>query len=369
MKQLNSILVKPAGPDCNMACTYCFYSSKAALFGGNKHRMADDVLENLIRQAMRQAGKQISFAWQGGEPTLMGLPFFEKVVSYEQDYGKGQVVGNGLQTNGILIDRNWARFLREYNFLVGLSIDGPRHIHDRYRVMGDGKGSFSKVVDRAKLLLDSGVAVNALSVITDYSADFADEIYEFNRDLGLRYMQFMPCVERDPVYVHRAAPFSVPAVKYGQFLCRIFDLWLADFSRGRPTTSIRFFESVLFRYAQMEPPECTLLKECGVYVVVEHTGDVYSCDFFVEPQWKLGNIAKHRLIDLLNSDKQESFGKMKARLPDVCRECRWLDYCRGGCIKDRIRDPEDNGLNHFCESFKMFFEHADAKLRILASGV
>ena len=369
VKQLESILVKPAGPDCNMACTYCFYSSKLSMFGGKIHRMAPDVLENLIRQAMAQSHGHISFAWQGGEPTLMGLSFFKKVVEYEQRYAKQHVVGNGLQTNGILIDRNWARFLGEYNFLVGLSIDGPRHIHDRYRVMKNGKGSWSKVVDRAKLLIDTGVAVNAISVITDYSADFPEEVYEFNRDLGLRYMQFIPCVETDPISRDRAAPFSVSAVKYGKFLCRVFDLWMDDFRDNLPTTSIRFFESILFRYAGMEPPDCTLLEECGVYVVVEHTGDVYSCDFFVEPRWRLGNIAKDRLIDLLNSPRQLSFGKIKSRLPNVCRDCKWLDYCRGGCIKDRMRDPKDNGVNHFCESFKMFFEHADAKLKRLASRV
>lgn len=370
LNPLDSILIKPAGPDCNMACTYCFYYEKASLFSETKvHRMSDDILDNLIKQLMSQSGSQISFGWQGGEPTLMGLPFFEKVVDKQLRYGRGQTVGNGLQTNGILLDSNWAKFLSRYKFLVGLSLDGPEHIHNRYRLMQNKKGSWEKVADKAKLLFDHGVEVNALIVVNDYSAQFPDEIYEFHKAHGLNYMQFIPCVETDPKKPTRAAPFSVPPRKYGSFLCRLFDLWLGDFVDDVPTTFIRFFDSVLYSYAGMQPPECTLLKRCGVYVVVEHNGDVYSCDFFVEPKWKLGNIGDDYLINLLNSPKQVSFGQIKSRIPKPCKKCKWLKYCRGGCIKDRIRDPNDKGVNHFCSSFKMFFEHADPHLKRLARNI
>lgn len=350
-----------------MFCTYCFYLEKSSLYPDAKtHRMSEEVLEEMVKQVMAQGELQISFSWQGGEPTLMGLSFFEKAVEFEKRYGRGHSVGNGLQTNGILIDAAWAKFLNEYRFLVGLSLDGPEHVHDHYRFLRTGKGTWSLVADRAKLLLDSDVEVNALTVLNDYSVQFPEEIYDSHKSLGLNYMQFIPCVEIDPKDRARAALFSVPARKYGEFLCKLFDMWRADFKEGTPTTSVRFFDSVFFSYAGFSPPECTLLGECGVYVVVEHNGDIYSCDFFVEPGWRLGNVMEKDLVHMLNSQKQKKFSRMKAELPDVCRKCKWLHYCRGGCIKDRIRDPQDLGLNHFCQSYKMFFEHADEPLRRMA---
>jgi uncharacterized protein len=352
-----------------MACSYCFYLEKEKLFTHSKiHRMSEDVLEEMIRQFMSQSGTQVSFGWQGGEPTLMGLPFFRKAVELQQKYGHNKEVGNGLQTNGLLIDKYWIRFLKEFNFLVGLSIDGPEHIHDHYRLLGNGSGSWSKVLDRGKLMFDAGVAVNAITVVSDYSVQFPEEIYTFNKETGFNYMQFIPCVETDPENSTRATSFSVSGENYGKFLCKIFDLWHDDFEENRPTASVRFFDSLFYSYVGMEPPECTLLKECGVYVVVEHNGDVYSCDFFVEPDWKLGNIMEKRLIDMLNSRRQREFGKLKASLPESCKKCSWVTYCRGGCTKDRIRDARDNGLNHFCQAYKMFFEHADSRFKLLAHG-
>jgi len=364
---LKDVLIKPAGPDCNMVCAYCFYREKKRLYPETKrHRMSDDVLEETIRQVMTQAGPQVSFGWQGGEPTLRGLEFFRKAVDLQQRYGRGQLVGNGLQTNGLLIDKEWLRFLRKYNFLVGLSLDGPRHIHDHYRLRADGRGSWETVAGKAKNMLDAGVSVNALSVVTEYSAKHAAEIYISLKEIGFRHMQFIPCVETDPLDPGKAAPFSVSGEAYGEFLCDVFDLWLADFLEGRPTTSIRFFDSLLSVYQGMTAPECTLLKECGVYVVIEHSGEVYSCDFFVEPRWKLGNVMSSRIVDLLNSEKQKNFGRVKSRLPFVCRKCPWVGYCRGGCIKDRIRDPRDENLNHLCRGYQMFFAHADKRMRLLA---
>jgi len=366
-KKLESVLIKPAGPDCNMACSYCFYLEKSALFPESKtHRMSDEVLEETVRQVMTQGQKQVSFSWQGGEPTLMGLYFYEKAVGLQQKYGRGHLVGNGLQTNGLLIDEQWAKFLRRYSFLVGLSLDGPGHIHDRYRLLRNGKGSWSRVVDKAKLLLDSGVEVNALVVLNDHSVLFPEEIYEFHKSLGLNYMQFIPCVELDPSDPDQVASFSVPPEKYGEFLNKVFDLWLADFKDEMPTTSVRFFDSVLFSYAGLIPPECTLLEECGVYLVIEHNGDVYSCDFFVEPGWKLGNVMEDSLAALLNSERQAEFGRMKAVLPPECQECQWLGCCRAGCTKERLHNPRDRTLNYLCPSYKMFFQHADKRLSQMA---
>jgi len=350
-----------------MACTYCFYLEKSELFSEtNKHRMSEKILEEMVKQVMGQAGREVSFGWQGGEPTLMGVPFFEKAVSFQERYGRGQTVGNGLQTNGILIDEKWAQFLKEYKFLVGLSLDGPAHIHNRYRFFRNGKGSWSKVVDSAHRMLDTGVEVNALTVLNDYSVQFPEEIYNFHKSLGLSFMQFIPCVEPDPKAPKKAAPFSVSAKAYGEFLCKVFDLWRADFKDNLPITSIRFFDSVFHLYVGLSAPECTLLHECGIYVVIEHNGDIYSCDFFVEPKWKLGNILKGSLSDMLNSDRQIEFGRIKASFPGECEKCKWLNYCWGGCTKDRIKDPRDKGLNHFCAAYKMFFDHADSEMRKIA---
>ena len=366
-KGLSSILVKPAGPDCNLACDYCFYLEKANLFKETKkHRMNEKTLELMIRQTLQQTTGPISFGWQGGEPTLMGLPFFQRAVDFQNRYGSGRSIGNGLQTNGLLIDDEWTSFLKKHNFLVGLSLDGPEHIHDKYRIFSTGKPSWEKVVGSARRMLDAGVAVNVLTVVNDYSAGFPEEIYRFHKSLGFEYMQFIPLVETDNNNSGKAAPYSVDQKAYGHFLCKIFDLWQADFQDGIATTSIRHFDSVFHTYVGLESPECTLLKECGNYVVVEHTGDVYSCDFFVEPEWRLGNIYHDDLLIMLNSEVQKQFGELKGDIPKKCKGCQWLRQCYGGCTKDRLKDPRDKGLSHFCESYKTFFQHADKKLREMA---
>jgi len=366
-KKLLSILVKPSGPDCNMACSYCFYQRKSALFPDTKiHRMSEEILEEMTSQCMAQAESQISFGWQGGEPTLMGLPFYRKAVELQQKYGKNLTVGNGLQTNGLLIDEEWIDFLKEYSFLVGLSLDGPEHIHDKYRALKGGGGAWAKVSSKAELLLKSGISVNALAVINDYSARFPEQIYRYLKDIGLNFMQFIPVVEKANEDSAQLASFSTPAEEFGGFLCTVFDLWLSDFKDGAPTTSVRFFDAVFHTYAGLKAPECTLLDECGVYVVVEHNGDVYSCDFFVDEEHRLGNIRDSGLKAMLNSKAQQKFGQIKSDIPDVCKVCPWLIYCRGGCPKDRVITKGDQRLNHLCDSYRIFFEHAHKKLQTLA---
>jgi len=368
-KTLDSLLIKPAGPDCNLACGYCFYRDKAGLFPETpRHRMSLEVLEETVRQAMAAGARQVNFGWQGGEPTLMGLDFFRRAVELQARYAEGRRAANGLQTNGLLLDREWARFLRENGFLVGLSLDGPEHVHDRYRRSAGGVGTWRAVVDRARMLLEEKVQTNALVVVNDHSVKFPREIYAFLKELGLTHMQFIPCVEADPEDPGRAAPFSVGGEEFGPFLRTVFDLWSGDIVDGVATTSVRFFDSVFYSYVGLTPPECTLLAECGGYLVVEHNGDVYSCDFFVEEAWKLGNVLSGRLDHMLNSARQREFGRRKADLPGKCRACRWLPRCRGGCPKDRLRDPRDAGLNHFCRAYEMIFEHADARLRELADN-
>lgn len=359
-KKLYSLLIKPAGPDCNLRCDYCFYSAKKSLFPeSHRHRMSLEILEETTRQLLTQGDRQVFFNWQGGEPTLMGLDFFRQALLYQQKYAGQHQSANTIQTNGLLIDKDWARFFRENEFLVGLSLDGTEPVHNHYRHLPDGAGSWSRVLDSAKLLLDSGVATNALVVVNDYSAEFPEEIYEFLKSLGLTYMQFIPCIEPDPERPGHPTNFSVPAERYGDFLIKLFELWKADFHNGQPSTYVRNFESLVFAYAGLTPPECTWHKECGDYLVVEHNGDVYSCDFFVLSEWKLGNIKEKRLIDMLNSALQKKFGHRKTLLPDECRSCPWVAYCRGGCPRERGYQPEPE-RNYFCKSYQRFFSQANS---------
>ena len=364
---LNNLLIKPAGPDCNLDCEYCFYLEKEAFFPNTKvHRMLTDVLRTLIKQTLEQSRGGISFAWQGGEPTLMGLPFFQQAVDIQQQYGKGRQIGNALQTNGVLIDREWAAFLKQYNFLVGLSLDGPAHIHDRYRLDKARKPTHEKVLKAAELMLAQDVAVNALVVVNDYSVQFPEEIYEYHKNLSLTYMQFIPCVEGGSGGKDDLAAFTVPVEQYGEFLSKLFDLWSADIVDGVEKTSVRFFDSVFRGYVNFDPGDCTLLADCGTYLTVEHDGSVYCCDFYVDGEHYLGNAMETSLQSMLNSELQIRFGSEKADLPKECLDCEWLKQCRGGCPKDRLLDANGGDLNYLCEAFKIFFAHSHERFEELA---
>ncbi|MDD5075747.1 MAG: anaerobic sulfatase maturase [Sphaerochaetaceae bacterium] len=362
-KPLSFLLVKPAGPDCNLACKYCFYSCKDEYFGsGTRHRMSFDTLEIMIRQALGRPGAAMSFGWQGGEPTLAGLDSFKQAVELQTQYGKGMRVSNSLQTNGILIDQGWIDFLKKYSFLIGLSIDGPEHVHDHYRLDFAGKGSHHKVEQVAKEMLANDVAVNAISVVNNYSAQYGKETYEYLKSLGFTYLQFIPCVETDPTGKRQAADFSVTPQQYGKFLCDVFDLWEKDVRNGVPTISIRGFDNYLGMYLGYESTECVFKHTCGDYLVVEHTGEIYSCDFFVEDAWRLGDITKNgNMEEMLNGKRQQLFSRMKAKVPDKCLKCEWRPMCHGGCTKDRLRDPRDKRMSHFCESYKMFHAYSSKR--------
>jgi uncharacterized protein len=369
-KPLDFLLVKPAGPDCNLACTYCFYSCKAEYFGsGTRHRMSDAVLETMMRKALGRPRASMGFGWQGGEPTLAGLDFFKKAIELQKIHGRGMRVSNALQTNGMLIDDEWIAFLREYSFLVGLSLDGPQHVHDHYRLNHGQVGSHAKVEQAARAMLAGGVAVNAISVVSDYSSAHAAETYSYLKGLGFEYLQFIPCVEADAANPRQAAPFSVTAEQYGEFLCTIFDLWEADWKNGRPTVSVRMMDTVLGMYLGGESAECPFRHTCGDYLVVEHTGEIYSCDFFVEDAWRLGSLSDDvPLQAMLNGKRQQLFSTMKSRLPDACKRCAYLHLCHGGCTKDRIRDPRDKRLNHFCAAYKRFFGYTAERFQRLADA-
>jgi len=351
LDRLTSVLVKPAGPDCNMSCEYCFYLEKAAQFEGAGHRMTEEVQRAMIREAMRAADEQVIFVWQGGEPTLMGPGFFERAVELQMKFGRGKTVGNALQTNGLLLDDRWVRLFSRYQFLIGISIDGPNRVHDHYRRRLGGQPSHARAAAATRRLLGEGVAVNALSVVNDHSVKYPREIYSHLRGLGLAHLQFIPCVE--------PAAFRPSPEAYGDFLCQLFDVWTRDFRGGVPAATVRNFESLLHLYAGLPAPECTLMESCGVYLVVEHDGGVYPCDFYVEPEWRLGDVRKDSLLELLNGERQREFGALKARLHPLCEECSYLGRCLGGCTRHR---PAPEGLNLYCESFKALFQHAGERM-------
>lgn len=368
-KRLNSVLIKPSGPDCNLKCTYCFYLEKADIFRETtRHRMSDEVLERLIKQLATQASNPFNMVWQGGEPTLMGLDFYKKAADLQKKFFRPKSYTNGFQTNGVLLNEEWADFFKKEDWLIGLSIDGPAFIHDEYRVDLGNKPSHTKIEAKAKMLIERDVKVNAMCCITSLSAQYPDEIYNYYKNLGMYFMQFIPIVETDKNDPSKAADFSVTPEQYGNFLKRIFDLWYEDFRKGTNTIFVRDIESVFFNYLGMNSPECVFNEECGGYLVVEYNGNAYSCDFYVEPEWELGNITSGRMIEFLNSELQTKFGKMKNDLPQECYDCEFYDKCYGGCPKDRVKDPRDQGKPRFCQSYKMFFGHADARLKKIAEN-
>ena len=346
-------MVKPAGPDCNLRCNYCFYRQKAGMFDGKTHRMSDEVLETLIRDAMRLG--VCTFSWQGGEPAIMGLDFLKKVVQFEMKYGApGTSVANALQTNGTLLDREWARFLAEYKFLVGLSIDGPAKLHDAHRKDRQGKPTHRRVMDAAKLLRDFEVEFNVLALINDANVTQPDAVYDFLIENEVYFMQFVPCIE--PGGKGMPAPFSITPEDFGKFLVRTFDRYVEDF----PDVSIRDFDDLLLRAVGRTPGTCTVSERCASYVVVEHNGDAFACDFFVTAKWRLGNIMETSLQEIVESEQLERFAAGKSELGKACKSCAYLDRCYGGCQKHRtvlggkLTDP-----SYFCKAYKMLFEHAE----------
>jgi len=364
-----SVLVKPVSADCNLECTYCFYHGRPTdpYRGQGRHLMSPEVLEALLRQYMPLAGSNPSFGWQGGEPTLAGLDFFRQVVRLQQRYGvSGQVVGNGLQTNGLLINREWAQFLARYNFLVGISLDGPQEVHDRFRRDGAGHGSWQRVMEAIGLLRQCGVAFNILAVVNRLSAQRPADIYGFFREQGFEFIQFIPCVERDP-RSGDIAPFSVTPQQWGDFLCELFDLWWND---GEPEASLRTFENVLAAYLGQRPESCEYGDRCDSYVVVEYNGDVYPCDFFVTEPWRLGNLLQTPLARIIASPKAEAFSRIKARPYAECRECPWDFICHHGCSRFRVGPDGRFGRHHYlCPALKQFYAHADGRFRKLTTRI
>jgi len=363
-----TLLIKPSGSDCNLDCKYCFYKHRAAEVGRGKQRMSDEVLEKLVKDYMHLKFPLAGFAWQGGEPTLMGLDFYKKVVELQKKYGSpGQEVGNSLQTNAVLIDDKWSPFLHENNFLVGISIDGPKEFNDYYRLDHSGAGTFDKVLRAINTCKEHKVEFNTLTLLNNINAEHPERVFDFLIENGVKFLQFIPCVELDPA-TGKVTDFSITPEQFGEFLCRIFDRW---YGYGPTKVSIRDFDSVLSYYVTGKHTICTFDRQCSQYIVIEHTGDAFTCDFFVEPKWWLGNIFETPIEKLAASSKKRAFARAKQNLCNKCLVCRHLTICRGGCMKDRAPfDRENFGReSYFCESYKRFFDYTTPKFMQLAAQI
>ncbi len=380
-------MTKPIGPLCNLDCKYCFYLEKEKMFPvGEKFRMSDELLESYIRQYTEgQETPEVSFAWQGGEPTLMGVSFFRKVVELQARYAGGKRVTNALQTNGTLLDDEWCEFLEATGFLVGLSIDGPEDLHDRFRVDKSGKPSFSKVMRGLDLLKKHGCEFNTLTVVNRANSKESLRVYRFLKEIGSRFMQFIPLVERvahgtdagfpgdlaPPPLVEAAGDelpvtsWSVRPEEYGGFLCDIFDEWVR---RDVGRYYVQIFDVALGIWAGVGSGLCVFSDKCGTALAMEHNGDVYSCDHFVYPKYHLGNLLNQSLREMVDSAWQRKFGADKeGTLPDYCRRCDVRFACNGECPKHRFLKTPDGepGLNYLCAAYKRLFYHIDPHMRFM----
>jgi len=366
-------MAKPAGAQCNCRCDYCFYLEKERLYPGSSFRMSDDVMEAYIRQTMStHPAPEVPITWQGGEPTLMGLDFFRRTVEAERRHARpGQRAAHSIQTNGVLIDESWCRFFHDNGFLVGLSLDGPRELHDSFRRDRGGKSVFSRVVRAARLMQEHGVEFNILCTVNAANSHHPLDVYRFFRDeIGARYVQFIPVVERTTGPANRdgsrVTSRSVRGADFGLFLSEIFDEWVR---RDLGFMFIPFFDAVLASYVYGESTLCVLRPTCGDALALEHNGDLYSCDHYVDPVFLLGNILETPVGELLFSERQRAFGRAKsASLPGDCRECRFLFTCHGECPKNRVLATRNGepGLNWLCDGLKAFFAHTERPMQLMA---
>lgn len=354
------VMAKPAGPVCNLACEYCYYLEKQDFVRG-KQRMAmsDETLELYIRQYIEcQPGDDVGFVWHGGEPSIRPLDFYRRVLALQKKYAGAKRISNSFQTNGTLLNDEWCRFFRENGWLVGLSLDGPAHLHDYYRLDKSGHPTFLRVMKAAKLLDRYGVEWNAMATVNAANADRPIEFYSFFKKIGCRFIQFTPVVERIdetghllPGYAEggEIADFSVTPEQWGNFLISVFDEWVKN---DVGEYFVQIFDATLANWMQVEPGLCTLSSHCGHAAVMEHDGDIYSCDHFVFPQYRLGNIHEQTILEMMLGDRQRDFAKAKgSALPASCRGCRWLFACHGECPRNRFPLP------YLCEGYKRFFEH------------
>ena len=360
------VLAKPTGAACNLECSYCFYLPKRELYPGSRFRMSAEVLETYIRELIEShEAPEVTIAWQGGEPTLMGLDFFRQSVRLADRYRKaGTQIRHSIQTNGTLLDDRWGGFLKQHDFLVGISIDGPRPVHDAFRRGRRGRPSFDRVMRGLEILRKHDVRFNTLTCLHSGNADYPLDLYRFLRDAcGSRFLQFIPVVER--AGESAVSERSIRPSQLGRFYIDMFDEWV---KKDVGTVFVQMFDSTLANWVKAPPSMCVHAERCGGAVALEHNGDVYSCDHFVGPEHRLGNIAGARLLDLVLSPVQLKFGRNKSdQLPSCCRACDVRFACNGGCPKDRFSAAPDGeqGLNYLCQGFRDFFAHSAPAMNVM----
>ena len=348
------VMLKPVGAHCNLACRYCYYLDKKLLYANEpRHILSEDLLEHFIQEYIgAQTTDEVLFTWHGGETFMRPLSFFRRAVELQRKYADGKHIMNSIQTNGTLVTEDWARFLHDEQWLVGVSIDGPQEVHDRYRRTRQGKPTWAKVRHGIDLLNRFRVEWNAMAVVNDLNGEDPIGFYRFFRDdLQCRYLQFTPIVERMPDGTMTTE--SIRPHQWGQFLCQLFDEWLRLGDVGE--MFIQIIDATLSNWCGVVPGVCTMAHSCGHAAVMEWNGDVYSCDHFVFPQYKLGNIREHSLVEMMYGLQQTEFGRMKQEgLSEDCRQCEWLFACNGECPKNRILP---DGRNYLCEGYRQFFTH------------
>ena len=366
------VMLKPAGAHCNLACKYCYYLEKNNLYqNSHRHLMSDEMLEQFTREYIEaQTMPQVLFTWHGGEPLMRSIEFYKKALALQKKYAQGKQIDNVIQTNGTLLTDEWCEFFAKNHWLVGISIDGPQEYHDHYRVTPAGKPSWEKVMQGISLLKKHRVEWNAMAVVNAYNAEHPLEFYHFFRDNGCQYLQFTPIVERLTEHEDgrtlasladdREIPLadaSVTPQQWGNFLCTIFDDWVRH-DVGK--TFVEIFDCTLANWMGVLPGICAYSKECGHAGVMEHNGDVYSCDHFVFPEYKLGNIRDQSLIDMLYGEKQQAFSRLKhTSLPRQCKECDMEFACHGECPKNRFEKDKygEPGLNYLCQGYYQYYSH------------
>ena len=366
------VMLKPAGAHCNLACKYCYYLEKNNLYqNSHRHLMSDEMLEQFTREYIEaQTMPQVLFTWHGGEPLMRSIDFYKKALALQKKYAHGKQIDNVIQTNGTLLTDEWCEFFAQNHWLVGISIDGPQEYHDHYRVTPDGKPSWEKVMQGISLLKKHRVEWNAMAVVNAYNAEHPLEFYHFFRDNGCQYLQFTPIVERLTEHedgrtlasladdrVIPLADASVTPQQWGNFLCTIFGDWVRH-DVGK--TFVEIFDCTLANWMGVLPGICAYSKECGHAGVMEHNGDVYSCDHFVFPEYKLGNIREQSLIDMLYGEKQQAFSRLKhTSLPRQCKECDMEFACHGECPKNRFEKDKygEPGLNYLCQGYYQYYTH------------
>ncbi|WP_339218883.1 anaerobic sulfatase maturase [Paenibacillus sp. FSL W7-1332] len=363
------IMWKTVSEDCNLACDYCYYSTCGGKPGPKINRIDSAILDKFIKDYMQRSQGASNFAWQGGEPLLAGLEFFEEVVYRQALHAPPHTgISNSLQTNATLINDRWAAFFKTYNFLIGVSLDGPKELHDSRRVNAAGKGSFDRVMAGIEHLRRHQVDFNILTVIHKDNVGKAKELMAFYRENNFNYVQFIPCMDFRSQQVDEPGVFEITPREYGDFLCAVFDDWYND---GDPQVSVRFFDNMLSVYVNREAELCIHHAACPTSLVLEQNGDAFPCDFFINEKWKVGNVASDSIDDMLSHPNYERFHRMKPALPDKCRSCEWQRLCYGGCPRNRKwnQESEQADPDYFCASYMQIYGYAHDRMQELGNKV